>query len=269
MISVNEFTKKNWIAVIGVFIGLLGFISSIYFYQISKKEREPYFIIKPTRIGIIDHDRLSETQLRVVRKDGSEIEGNVSVVQFYLWNAGKEPIKKSNILEPLTIALQEPNIEIIDYRILEISRKVVNPSLIRDPINSTRKLIFSFDIMEKGDGISCQIIFKGNKNAELNISGTIEGAKRINTKIPLSVKFPKIFLIILAALSYYLLVMNKKTSQIIPDKINTIKINVFKITIIIVYIGLLLLFYVWAFSLITDAFKTNIYDIIPESLSAM
>ena len=179
--SLRSFLKRNWIGVIGILIGIASLSSSFYFYKISTEPPEPIFLLDPSRTIIIESDRFPETPLRVTRSNGNEIKGDVTSVRLYFWNNGRKSIRPSNILEPLVITLGDTNGEILDYKIIKSSRKVVEPILERYSIDPDRSLILSFSILEKGDGLTCQLIYEGERDADLTISGTIENVSGIVT----------------------------------------------------------------------------------------
>ncbi len=177
-VSLRSFLRRNWLAIIAILIGIA---VSNHFYQKSIAKREPVFLVDPSRTEIIDCTRLEETPLRVVRASGDEIKGDVTSTRFYFWNNGRQSIKPSNILEPLIITLDDPDGEILDYKILKQSREVVKPLLQPDTADPGRSLFLSFGILEPEDGLTSQVIYKGNPDATLTISGTVEGVRVITT----------------------------------------------------------------------------------------
>ena len=178
-----KFLKRNWFGLLGITIGIASLTLSLYVYRISGIPPSPFFLVDPIRTDVIDSDRLSETPIRILKLNGEEIRGNVTSKRFYFWNDSRKPIKASNILEPLVVTLNNPNSEILDYAILKYSRQVVRPVLNRNLMNEKRSLSLSFDILEFQDGLTGQVIYTGDPNTDIIISGTIEGVHQIKTNV--------------------------------------------------------------------------------------
>ena len=158
--------------VVGVVLGLGGIISGYYFYIQSIQERIPTFLISPVRASIVKSDSNDLTDLSVLYKGKPIIPKNVVAVRIYMWNSGKLPILKSDILRP--IQLMFPNdAKILDYRILKYSREVDNIKI--NSINGSNMLDLTFDILEHNDGVAIQVIYAGPLNAKIDIVGTVIG----------------------------------------------------------------------------------------------
>lgn len=173
--------KKNWIGITGLIIGIVSLCLSYSFYKKSTAPAEPVFLIDNVKTKIVDSKRTTDAPFKVIRKDGGVISWDVISVRFYFWNKGKKSIKKEHILEPITISLEGRQSEILECKLLKMTRNVVNAKFKegQKPLNQ-REL--EFDILEPGDGISCDLIYQDRYEAEIKISGTIEGVKRILTK---------------------------------------------------------------------------------------
>jgi hypothetical protein len=183
----RQFLTKNWISISGVFIGVIGLGLSFYFYRLSVAERAPVLIVDPARTKIIDSQSFPNSALKVLRNDNSPIASDITAIRFYFWNNGTASIKQENVLQPLLLALTDQGAEILDYKILKVSRPdVVLPNLSRDEKDQSKRLLLSFKILEANDGFTGQIIFSGNSSADLHLSGVVEGVKDIETNVTLS-----------------------------------------------------------------------------------
>ena len=169
--------RLNWLSVLGIVIGLLGVGFSYYFYKLSEKEREPVFLIDPYRAVIVEANSLKNFPLKVVDREGRTVEKDVTSVRFYIWNEGRETIKKADILKPLRLIFSSQDVEVIDYKVMSSSRDDIVQPILSLESGSKNTLDVSFDILEKGDGFSAQIIFAGTPNAGIELKGTIEGVK--------------------------------------------------------------------------------------------
>lgn len=169
---------RNWFGIFGIAIG---FLIAYYFYSKSIIRREPIFIVDPSRTEILNSARISQSPVRVIKQNGDEIKSDLTAVKFYFWNNGKAPIKKADILKNISIALDDPNGEIIETRILKTSREITNVRLSPSKNNPSTVIDIDFSILEYRDGITGQIIFAGSPKANFNISGIIEGAREIRS----------------------------------------------------------------------------------------
>lgn len=276
-VSFGSFVKRNCVGIIGIIVTIIvAIVVSLYFYKKSIAKPEPVFLVDPLRIEIIDSKHFSETQLRVVRSNGNEIKGDVTSVRFYFWNNGRKSIKPSNILEPLVITLNDPNGEILDYKILKCSRKVVKPIVDRDSVDPNRKLSVSFAILEKEDGLTGQIIYEGNPTANFMISGTIENVGEIitNAKAIRSYVRKRMCLFILlhmvlciflfaAIIKAYLRSPESKPKLIVRDKMETMKKGILAASIVVV---VSLVFGLAIFKIFEGEARTSVIQKVPKDI---
>jgi hypothetical protein len=164
---------KKFLEYSGYIIGFVGFALSIYFYEISKKEKDPTFVVEPVRTEIINSSKLQNSPIRVIKSDSQEIKRDLTSIRFYFWNKGKEAIKKENILSDIIIQT-EPSTKIIHNRILKQARDISHISL--NQIDSN-KLKLDFKILENEDGFTGEILLEGNPNSKIAIRGAVEGVK--------------------------------------------------------------------------------------------
>lgn len=181
MTEPTDSTKSVRLAYAGLIIGVVGIVLAVYYYQQSAREREPSFVTDPVKTEILKSTEVVGVPIRVTRIDGTEIKSDLSAVRFYLWNNGKEPIRDTHILRQISIRLDDPNARILYPTLLKISREVTDASVVVDPKNPEKVLLVNFKILEKDDGMTGQIIYEGKPDANLIVSGVIEGAAEIHT----------------------------------------------------------------------------------------
>jgi len=155
------------------FIAPISLALAIYFHYQSVQERVPTYYVSPTRARIVDTSIPAPPQLQVLYK-GNALNANVSAAVVYFWNDGKLPIKAEDVLEPLKIEL-DPACEIIDARILKVSRSVTK--FAKGDVSETAKNVLPvfFGILEHNDGAQLQIIYTGKPDARVSLTGTIVG----------------------------------------------------------------------------------------------
>jgi len=158
------------------FIAPISLSLAIYYHYQSVQERLPTFYVSPSRARIVDTSVSTPAQLQVLYR-GKDLAANVNAVILYFWNNGKLPIKAEDVLEPLKVEL-EPGSEIIDARVLRLSRGVTN--FAKGEVSDTARnvLPLSFRILERSDGAALQIIYTGKPNAHIAMTGIIVGANQ-------------------------------------------------------------------------------------------
>jgi hypothetical protein len=90
----------------GPVIGLTGIGLALYFHGQSVQERLPTFYVSPQRAIIVDARVPTSSDLQVLYR-GEAVNSGVAAVTVYIWNDGKLPIFKSDVLEPITVDLDQ------------------------------------------------------------------------------------------------------------------------------------------------------------------
>jgi hypothetical protein len=178
-VNIVSHLKQQWL---GLLISTVSIGLAVYFYAESREERDPVFMVDPSRVEIISHERVANSPIKVLH-DHTPIQGDVYAVRFFFWNAGKRSIRPENVLEPIQVTLSDSGSEILDFRPLKTSRPVAHVQLTRPQPNS-QTLLVTFSILERGDGMGGQIIYQGKSGAPLQVTGTIEGAEIRTTAAP-------------------------------------------------------------------------------------
>ena len=176
--------SSRWTNWLGVIIGVVGVVLAVFFYLGSRARREPVFAVERARTRIVDASEFPGS-LSVLRKSGEPINGDVSSIRFHIWNEGKLPIRGASVeeggdvLEPLTLQLSEETAEILDHRIVAVSRpEIVLAELVPDE-SLSHVLHVSYRILERDDGFTGEIIYVGDPRAELHLVGALVGSARI------------------------------------------------------------------------------------------
>jgi hypothetical protein len=168
------------IAIIGVILGALGIASGYFFYQAAQQAPALSFAVNPVRTSIVNSSDVSN--LSVLYK-GNEIHGsNVMSIRVYVWNAGGRPISRlqHDILRPIRLILPTES-KILDQKLLHVSRHETQFSVYTKPMTKN-SLNIDFDILEKDDGATIQLIYSGDPNADIKLEGSIIGQKNISAK---------------------------------------------------------------------------------------
>lgn len=160
---------------ITIIVAFVCLLPGYYFYRQSIQVRVPSFLVDPARALIIDSSGTNLSDLAVLYKGKSVGERNVSAIRLYFWNDGKMPIRRNDVLKPLQCVLPTGT-EILDSRILKISRDVTAFRILPGSASPNTAVMMDFDILEKGDGAAIQIIYAGPKDAPLHFDGIVVGA---------------------------------------------------------------------------------------------
>lgn len=153
-------------------LGFTGFIFGLFgvwAYFASVKKPHFLYYVSNTRTPIVQTGKLDNFSVIL---DGTAIQGDLSSAEIQIWNDGKEPIRKGDILKPVTISM-ESNRPIYKVESV-ITRDVIGGGVIT---TNYHKGTFTVDwnILEKGDGIKLQIIYGGNVKTQLHVGGAFVG----------------------------------------------------------------------------------------------
>src|ERR1700757_30692 len=127
--AIKSYFKQNWT---GLLVAAVGIGVAYYFYQEAREDRAPIFVVDPNRVEILSAERAATAPIRVLRRDGVPIQGDIYAVRFFIWNAGKRSIRPENVLEPIRIGLG-PGSEILDFKPLKTARPITHADLVSDP----------------------------------------------------------------------------------------------------------------------------------------
>jgi hypothetical protein len=168
------------LSIAGVLVGVVGLCAGYYFYEQSVQERVPTFLVDPVRATIIDSSGPQLSDLSVLYKGKPVGNRSVTAVRVYFWNAGRMPIRRSDVLKPIECVLGG-GAEVLDYRLLRSSRDITGMKLLPSPEDPAGRVMID-DILEKGDGGAIQIVYAGSRDATIGIEGVLVGAPQPTMK---------------------------------------------------------------------------------------
>ena len=168
------FFSNPIVGIIGSLASIIGVFLAIYFYIEGKAFPDLTYAVHPAKALVT---RAGQSSKLITSYDGKIINTDITVAQIALWNRGKLPIKKNNILKPVVL-YTTGNTPILEASIRKVSRDVTNLSLETDQLQEGR-LTISWDILEKDDGGVIQLIYAGNSDVAIQADGVIEGQREI------------------------------------------------------------------------------------------
>jgi hypothetical protein len=172
---VRTFLSSNpWLLAAGTLSGIVGIPLAVYLYVIGIEQPALTYYVEPYRTELAES--MSGSDITVLYK-GQPTSGFVSIARVGVWNAGKKPIRQSDILSPISFALPKGH-RIFETEVLRRSRDVVglklDQSKIADGIVGVK-----FAVMEHNDWGILQVVYEGHQYLEFNASGAIVGQQNI------------------------------------------------------------------------------------------
>lgn len=180
-----SYIRENWLGLLGLVVGILGVVMSIYFYKLTEEYREPTITETNNFAIFASPEGLNSKKFAFVKKpELTEISENVYVNEISIWNAGKLPIKEEHILKDIKISYAK-EVQIIDVFISESSRPdIVNP--FAKKAEGKNVINIGFDILEENNGFKLQVIYASKEKQNFSIQGVVEGVDSIRTESDLT-----------------------------------------------------------------------------------
>lgn len=175
----ERLSRQTLILIAGLAVAVIALIVMIVLFFVSQTERELVYAVNPVKTRIVTTGQA--TGLEISYK-GLEIgNSNVTAAQVAIWNSGDESIRKENVLKEVTIYTDPPS-KILEALIVKSNREleITNFSLLASSeLMENGKLAVSWNILEKDDGASIQLIYLGSPEVEIKAEGLIEGSGEI------------------------------------------------------------------------------------------
>jgi len=175
ILKVKDLAGNPFVTISGWIIGLLSFVLAIVFYLKSRKERRPYYAVRSNNIIKKAQQLLPGLSVRY-SGHGDEL-SNFTVSTLAFWNAGRETIRKTDLVkaDPITLKANENCI------LLGIETLYASPSNAFDcQLRRDKKSAeLTFDYIDRHDGTVLQIAHTGLSNDDLTLTGKIKGGAEI------------------------------------------------------------------------------------------
>lgn len=175
MNAVIRFFSHPLVAALSSIAAIVGVPLAFYFYYASIRAPNLTYHFHPIRATLVKAGGASALK---VLFGGSEVHSDITAVQIALWNAGKEPIPGANVLTSIQIQT-ENSAPILEATIRKVSRPVNELSLDRSQI-AKGVIGVTWKILEQDDGGVIQLIYAGDVNNKITVSGSIVGQKRLS-----------------------------------------------------------------------------------------
>lgn len=169
-----SFSANPVVKSIAIFAGIIAIPLSIYIYYESIQSPDLTFSVNPVKLEVVSTNQSSNLSISF---DGKSIDSDITTTQIAIWNQGKAPIKKADILKPIIISIN-PNRPILEASIRKTSRDVIQFSLNSDELQQGRMSV-SWEVLEHNDGGMIEVIYAGSPDVNFNIEGAVIGQKEV------------------------------------------------------------------------------------------
>lgn len=169
----------GWLGWGGLAIGVIGIAVGLFFGLTARRRRELVYSINPVYTRIVRSRQA--TDLKVSYRDEPLGDVDVTALQLAIWNAGNISIKPEHIRKEIVMTTKP------QVRVLEASIRTGSPDTgfkLSDTIESRAvgRVPVSWEILERNDGVSIQLLYLGTPNVDIIIEGLIEGQGRPKLK---------------------------------------------------------------------------------------
>ncbi|GAA5483337.1 hypothetical protein [Haloferula sargassicola] len=168
------FFSNPWIGIVGSFASIIGIPLGIYFARSSVVSPKLLYYVHPVRTPIVTPGVASD--LKMFHRD-RELTGAVNSIQLAVWNSGNKPIRRADVLRPITIGLPD-GCMILESALTRISRPETGLK-IDDKTDLKAPVPLSFDILEPDDGAIVQLVYEGPSDCDVSVVGAVVGQRQI------------------------------------------------------------------------------------------
>lgn len=152
--------------VMGIIYFLAGVVIAVavgyFFYRKSIKEKDPVWVWER-------HKLLHRGSFGKFAYDGEPVD-EVWVTEVTFWNAGRETIQRSHVVDPIRLGFPG-SVGILDVAITKYSRPIINFRANRQ----NDDIVFDFDFLDQEDGGMVAVAHMADTGTEPSLTGTIIG----------------------------------------------------------------------------------------------
>lgn len=177
LVAFLDFTMRPWAQKLAWIVGIVGLLLGvwgIYLARESLANRQLSYYVVPSAAQIVKAGQSSGLS---VAFNGQLVTTDISAIQVVVWNAGKLSVRPENVLKPLVITTESER-AVLEATIRVNSRDVTGAWLDLSEMTKGRVGV-RWNILEKNDGVSLQIILAGPPETKINAEGTVEGQNQI------------------------------------------------------------------------------------------
>ncbi len=183
--AVKRTRPTNYVGIVALILAIIGIVVPTMLWAISREHRELVYAVNPIRTTIVSAEQCSP-ELRVSYRGEDLGCVNITSAQVAIWNNGNLPIKLEHIRNErkTVVILTEPSVKILDASVRGKNGKETGFAIIHDNESwESGRIEVSWQILEKNEGDSIQIIYQDTPTVNIYVDGKIEGfgmVKRID-----------------------------------------------------------------------------------------
>lgn len=169
---INQLLQNPILNGLGFLLGIISLVLGYIFYREGLRLKKPFWNIKSN--NLIKDFSSTITDLAISYK-GEKIE-NITISRIAFWNGGKETINTTDIArtDHLKVIATAEN-HLLDTKILSVNN---DPSLFSVSLQPDKKsALIDFEYLDYNQGAIIQVIHTGTSSEDINIVGTVKGAK--------------------------------------------------------------------------------------------
>jgi hypothetical protein len=181
--SVSQFLTGAWGTLIGLLIGTIGLIAAVVFYFKAKREKLPRYSMRSFNFfqGLTTHVPF----LTIHFQGHGEPIATLTRTKIVLWNAGKETINKSDVVDIDPVRVKAA----AGCTLLDAEVAYANNPANQFEVNVNREktqATVTFKYIDKNQGAVLQLFHTGPSHSSLEIAGSIKGAslKEVTEEVP-------------------------------------------------------------------------------------
>jgi len=168
----------NWGNVIGV-VGIVLTVIGLYLSFKGWKRKRPTYVIRSNNIFTGLEHTIPDLEVRFPGY-GSPVKA-LTVTKVAFWNAGTETINRQDVVKDNPLSLRaKSGVVILSVSILE---RTMTFNKLECGLNRERtEATITFDYLDHNDGALIQIFHSGTGNDDIQLEGTIKGARSIQRR---------------------------------------------------------------------------------------
>ncbi len=227
-------------------VAVVALIVMIVFFFASQTERDLVYAVNPIKTTVVKMGQASGLE---VRHNGGELgDVDITAAQVAVWNSGDDSIRKENILREVVI-YTDPPVKILEVSIVKYSREF---EITYFSVLESRELMdkgrvpISWNILERDDGASIQLIYLGSPEISIYVDGLIEGSgeiKKVGRELKIKTPIEQVrseqraawFLIGFGVLVLVLVIFMAR--EALKDWREDRKLAIFEIVVLVVMVG--------------------------------
>ena len=212
-----EWWVTNWGNVIGI-VGIVLTVIGLYLSFKGWKRKRPIYVIRSNNIFSGLEHTIPDVEVKFPGY-GSPLKA-LTVTKVALWNAGTETINRQDVVKDNPLSLRaKSGVVILSVSVLE--RTMVFNKLECGLNRERTEATITFDFLDHNDGALIQIFHSGTGNDDIELEGTIKGARSIRRRslsTPPSKKQPSRRLVIPIVLLIWVLLAVLGVMMVNPPK---------------------------------------------------